>query len=75
MFLRVLLHPSHCLTLCFCSRVEFTVDDDDHLVEFIACRLPDVEMGGRTGNEPYKLLVDLGNNVSLLCGEAKFLSG
>ncbi|KAL1709653.1 hypothetical protein EV121DRAFT_194378 [Schizophyllum commune] len=40
-------------------RVEFTADDDEHLVQFLATHLPEKSAGGRTGLEPYRRLVDL----------------
>ena len=41
------------------SRVEFTADDDEHLVQYLATHLPKKSAGGRTGLEPYRRLVDL----------------
>lgn len=46
------LHASH--EYMRRARVDFSVDDDDHLIAYIALKVPTKDDGGRIGNKIYE---------------------
>jgi hypothetical protein len=42
-----------------CRRTQFTGEDEEHLCNWIAAKIPYKETGGRTGNRLYQQLCDL----------------
>ncbi|EIN13496.1 hypothetical protein PUNSTDRAFT_117254 [Punctularia strigosozonata HHB-11173 SS5] len=43
------------------ERIQFNEEDEEHLCQWIAMKIPYKETGGRTGNRLYQQLVEMGN--------------
>ncbi len=49
-----------------CRRVDFSPQDDFHLAQYLALKVPIKERGGRSGNKLYKDVVEFAIKVCLI---------